>query len=46
MEQLSVLVEHFGDLIAQVDLNPVFVQEQGGGVQIIDAMIIGRDRIS
>ncbi len=46
MEQVSLVVEHCGDLIAQVDLNPVFVQEAGGGVQIIDAMILGRDRIS
>lgn len=43
MEQLSLVIEHCGDLISQIDLNPVFVQESGGGVQIIDAMIIGRD---
>lgn len=46
MEQLSLVVGHCGDVIAQVDLNPVFVQEAGGGAQIIDAMILGRDRIS
>jgi hypothetical protein len=41
---LSVVVEHHGDLINQLDLNPVFVREQGKGVEIVDAMIIGRDR--
>ena len=44
MEQLSVVVEHHGDLINQVDLNPVFVRAVGQGVEIVDAMIIGRDR--
>lgn len=44
MEQLSVLVEHHGELIEQADLNPVFVHEQGKGLAIVDAMLIGRDR--
>ena len=46
MEKLSVVVGHCGDLISEVDLNPVFVHEQGKGVQIIDAMILGTDRVS
>ena len=44
MEKLSEFVGDCGDLIAEVDLNPVFVYEQGKGVQIIDAMILGADR--
>lgn len=46
MERLSVFVGHCGDLISEVDLNPVFVHERGKGAQIIDAMILGSDRAS
>ncbi len=43
MERLSLMVEHLGDRIVEVDLNPVFVYEKGRGVAIVDAMIVGAD---
>ena len=44
MEKLSRLVEHSGDLIAEIDLNPVFLQADGEGLDIVDAMMVGRDK--
>jgi len=41
MTKLSLLIERSGELIAEVDLNPVFVHAKG--LDIVDAMIVGTD---
>ena len=44
MEKLSRLVEQSGDLITEIDLNPVFLHAEGQGLDIVDAMMVGRDK--
>ena len=44
MEKLSRLVEQSGELIAEIDLNPVFLHAEGEGLDIVDAMMVGRDK--
>ena len=43
MENLSLLVEGSGDACREIDLNPVFVYDEGEGAVVIDAMVVGRD---
>lgn len=44
MEKLSRLVDQSGDLITEIDLNPVFLHADGEGLDIVDAMMVGRDK--
>jgi acyl-CoA synthetase (NDP forming) len=43
MERLSLLVEGSGDACREIDLNPVFVYDEGHGVVVVDALVVGRD---
>ena len=40
--RLSWLAHDLGDTIAEVDINPLAVLEQGAGVRVVDALIIRR----
>jgi len=40
--QLSDVAQAAGGSIAEIDLNPVFVRAQGGGVAVADALVVGR----
>jgi acyl-CoA synthetase (NDP forming) len=42
MESLSLLVESAGDTINEIDLNPVFVYDEGKGTVVVDAVIVGK----
>ena len=42
MEYLSLLVESAGDTINEIDLNPVFVYDEGKGAVVVDAVIVGK----
>jgi len=43
MEKLSCLVEGAAGACREIDVNPVFVYEEGGGAVVVDALIVGRD---
>lgn len=45
MENISRLVEQSGDLIAEIDLNPVVLHAEGQGLDIVDAMLVGREKV-
>ncbi|MDB5582428.1 MAG: CoA-binding domain protein [Bradyrhizobium sp.] len=43
MEQLSRMVEGAGGACREIDLNPVFVYDEGDGAVVVDAIVVGRD---
>jgi acetyltransferase len=42
MVRLGQLAADHADTIAEIDLNPVLVHEQGSGVSVVDALIVKR----
>ena len=40
--RLSALAHDLADRIVEIDLNPVFIQEAGAGLTIVDALIVQR----
>ncbi len=42
MVRLGRLAVDYADTIAEIDLNPVLVHEQGRGVSVVDALIVTR----
>jgi acyl-CoA synthetase (NDP forming) len=45
MEKLSLLVEASAGACGEIDLNPVFVYDEGQGAIVVDALVVGRDEL-
>jgi len=43
MERLSLLAEGARGACREIDLNPVFVYDEGRGATVVDALVVGRD---
>jgi acetyltransferase len=46
LARLSAFAADFADEVAEVDLNPVLVHEEGKGVTVVDALIVRRQETS
>ena len=40
--RLSWLGHDLSDCIAELDVNPVILREQGAGAKVVDALVVGR----
>jgi acetyltransferase len=40
--QLSLIADDLADRVAEIDLNPVLVHDEGAGATVLDALIVQR----